>query len=221
MLGFLHTAEAHRATFEGLLNEMHPGLRHIHLVHAELLQAARQSGQTAELAAAISADLATLRAEGTTAVLCTCSTIGGIAETVGRDIGLPTIRGDRPMAEHAVALGERILVVMTVASTLEPTCNLLQSCALSGKRLDLRPLLIEGAVDLFLEGAHERYEKLVCETVRRELGDAEVVVLAQPSMASAAVSLADLGVPVLTSPSSGLAAALDLLDRTGQDQIAR
>lgn len=81
----------------------------------------------------------------------------------------------------------------------------------------------EGAWESFEAENHVRYVDLVAATAHQAAGLADVVVIAQATMADAAESLAGLAVPVLSSPRLaikelvGLAAHADLM-RRGHDQ---
>ncbi|WP_119419445.1 aspartate/glutamate racemase family protein [Desertibaculum subflavum] len=221
-LAFLHTADAHVPTFEGLARERAPGLATRHKVEAGLLaDALAEGGISPALAARIGAAVRAA-AQDADAVLCTCSTIGAAAEAAGRGLGVPVLRVDRVMAEAAVAAARRILIVATVESTLRPTRDLFEEVAASsGREVSCRLQLAAGAFDLFRAGDAAGYAAAIEHAVRAALGDAEVVVLAQASMAPAAERLADLAVPVLTSTTlgfdraAGLARAISAGSRAG------
>lgn len=210
-LAFLHTAEVHVATFEGLARARAPGLETRHSVEAGLLaEALAEGGISAALAARIG-EAVRAAAQDADAVLCTCSTIGAVAEAAGAGLGVPVLRVDRVMAEAAVAAARRILIVATVESTLGPTRDLFKEvAAAAGRDVALRLQLAAGAFDLFRAGDAAGYIAAIEQAVRVALGDAEIVVLAQASMAPAAERLADLGVPVLTSTTLGFDRAADL-----------
>src|SRR5690348_2042108 len=110
-LAFLHTSPVHIATFDHLLAEIDPGVAARHIVDESLLAEARAAGAiTPALEQRIAAALDAAGGPEGAVVLCTCSTIGGSAEAAGPRAGRVVLRVDRPMAERAVALGERILV---------------------------------------------------------------------------------------------------------------
>ncbi|MET9361037.1 hypothetical protein ABZX93_09000 [Streptomyces sp. NPDC006632] len=124
-LALLHTSPAHVPVFDALRDDEAPGLELRHLVHGQLLDRARESGPHA-VTGDVRAVLAGAVARGADAVLCTCSTIGAVAEAASVSLGVPVLRVDRPMAAAAVAHGRRIAVVATVESTLEPTAALIR-----------------------------------------------------------------------------------------------
>lgn len=207
-IAFLHTSPVHVETFTRLLSQAAPGLRAEHIVDEALLADAQRVGAAdPSLVARVHAAMATAAGCGAGLVVCTCSTIGGAAErtpTAGR---FKAARIDRAMADRAVELGPKVLVVVALESTLGPTTELLmESAAAAGAGVDIRPLLVRGAWAHFLAGDREAYVRTVADAVRAGRGDCDVVVLAQASMAPAAQLLAGLGVQVLSSPGLGVQA---------------
>ncbi|MFI1646650.1 aspartate/glutamate racemase family protein [Streptomyces avidinii] len=207
----LHTSPVHVPVFDALRDRNHPGAVLRHLVAPELLDRARAAGPES-VAPALRALLAEAGANagaeagaGFGAVLVTCSTIGATAESLAPALGVPVLRVDRPMAAAAVRAGTRIAVLATVESTLAPTRELLAEEA--GERpVSIRTHLVAGAWERFEAGDTAGYLARVAEAVGA-VTDADVIVLAQASMAGAA-DLVTGTVPVLSSPAPGLAAGL-------------
>jgi ribosomal protein S18 acetylase RimI-like enzyme len=222
LLAFLHTGAAHVETFDALTRCLAPDLAMTHAVDESLLaDAIARGGVTGDLEARIEAALAEA-GNGADLIVCSCSSIGGAAEEIGRRRGLPVIRIDRAMAERAVAAAERILVAACLPSTVEPTTGLIaEVAAQQGRSPRIRVALFPEAWPLFLAGDREAYAETIAEGLRREIGDAEIVVLAQASMAPAAERTRDLRVPVLSSPALGLAAAIARLQEAVSIRIAR
>ncbi|MFD9034836.1 hypothetical protein ACFVZW_27410, partial [Streptomyces sp. NPDC059567] len=151
-------------------------------------------------------------ARGPRAVLCTCSTIGGVAERSAAELGVPVLRVDRPMAAEAVG-SDRIVVVATVESTLAPTLDLLREE--SGDRTSfVTTLVVDGAWERFEAGDRDGYLDTVAAALDRIPADGGVVVLAQASMADAA-ERTTTPLSVLSSPRLGLAAAATAVRRHG------
>ena len=206
---FLHTAAVHVQTFDALLRELSPQTRARHLVREDLLEAARSQGADAPPVkqAVLEAIQAMDPARGRV-VLCTCSTIGGAAERAGVESGVQVQRVDRAMAERAVAAGPNIVVAAVLESTLDPTESLIrESASRSGMDCSLTRLLIGDAWPLFQRGEFDAYLQHIAGALRT-VGDCDVIVLAQASMAGAADLCADMDIPVLASPRPGLKAAL-------------
>jgi Asp/Glu/hydantoin racemase len=145
---------------------------------------------------------------GAVAVLATCSSIGPAVEIASRLVDVPVLRIDQPMASAAVESGRRIGVLATVASTLNPTVELLRRCAHDlEKDVEVTPVLIEGAFAAMRSGDAGRHDELIIEALMDLALRVDVVVLAQASMARvvATVDPGALSVPVLSSPRSGIA----------------
>ncbi|MFH8410662.1 aspartate/glutamate racemase family protein [Streptomyces sp. NPDC018019] len=225
MLTLLHTSPVHVPVFEALRDEDAPGLGLRHVVRPDLLDRARAEGPEA-VGAAVRDVLATAAADGATAVLCTCSSIGAVAEAAGAGLGLPVLRVDRPMAAAAVAAGPRVIVLATVESTLRPTADLVaEEAARAGRQITVTTRLVPGAWDLFQAGDAEGHLTAVAAAVRdaqravfpdggHDGGRASAIILAQASMAPAAERVeretesgGAYGV-VLSSPRLGLRAAV-------------
>jgi hypothetical protein len=207
-IAFLHTAEVHVATFTDLVADLAPGTPTTHVVDPDLLAAARAAGGVDAALRGRLADRLAEAAEGAAVVVCTCSTLAGPAEALGPVAGVPVLRIDRPMAEAAVALGPRVAVVAAVDSTLGPTVELLTGCAAAaGTPIEVSTVLVEGAWAAFEAGDLTGYERRIAEAVDARAPGADVVVLAQASMAGAA-GLVTTRVPVLSSPRPAVAAAL-------------
>ncbi|MFK0100702.1 aspartate/glutamate racemase family protein [Streptomyces sp. NPDC091040] len=205
-LALLHTSPVHVPVFDALRDADHPGTALRHVVREELLTTAAALGPEA-VADEVEAVVAELVAEGADAVLCTCSTIGAVAEAAGVAVGVPVLRVDRPMAAAAVRAG-RVTVLAALTSTLEPTRALLTEEA-AGAGLpgaDVRTVLVDGAWDRFTAGDNDGFLDLVAASAD-EVRDADVIVLAQGSMAGAA-ERTTTAIPVLSSPRPGLAAAV-------------
>ncbi|MGW3865891.1 aspartate/glutamate racemase family protein [Streptomyces sp. NPDC005047] len=207
MLALLHTSPVHVPVFDALRDAAHPGLELRHHVDAGLLERARREGPEA-VTDAVRGALRRAVGEGARAVLCTCSTIGAVAEAAADEAGVPVLRVDRPMAAAAVAAGPRVVVLATLESTLAPTAALVEEEARrAGRAVRLRTRLVEGAWARFEAGDTEGCLRLVAEAADAVTG-ADAIVLAQASMAPARES-ARTRVPVLASPAPGLAAGAE------------
>jgi hypothetical protein len=210
VLGLLHTAEAHRVRFDRLLAELAPEtIGWVHCVREVLLRQALDTFPVNTIAAGIEAALVTLQSQGATQVLCTCSSVGGMAEQVGRQMGLPTLRVDRPMAEAAVAAGRHLLVAACLPSTLGPTTQLLNEVAhAQNRRVEIETLLMENAWPLFQAGDEAGFARHIADIIQHTRPRPDAIVLAQASMAGAAELLKRSPVPVLASPRLGVASSL-------------
>ena len=126
-----------------------------------------------------------------------------------RGARVPVLRVDRPMADAAVAMGERIAVVAAVESTLEPTMALLrESASQASTPITLVPAPCPDSWGYFESGEYDRYYQAIADHVRTVADQVDVVVLAQASMMPAVRLLT--GLPVLTSPESAVRKAITI-----------
>lgn len=145
------------------------------------------------------------RLAGAEVVMLTCSSISGYAGDTAARAGIPVLRIDEAMADEAVAIGPRIAVIATLRTTLTPTVALLRErAALAEMTPALTEEVVDGAFAAVSAGDRPLHDRLVGDAIRRLAAGADVVVLAQASMASAATTV-DVGVPVLTSIVPGIA----------------
>ncbi|WP_330299709.1 arylsulfatase [Streptomyces sp. NBC_00503] len=198
-LTLLHTSAAHVPVFDALRDRHHPDAVLRHLVVPELLERARAHGPES-----VAPDVRELLEGVAGPVLVTCSSIGAIGESLAPDLGVAVLRVDRPMAAAAVRTGPRILVLATVESTLAPTVGMLEEEATGP--VAIRTQVVAGAWDRFAAGDAAGCRALVAAAADA-VADADVIVLAQASMAGAE-DLTTTTTPVFSSPRTGLAAAL-------------
>jgi len=127
-------------------------------------------------------------------------------------VSVPVLRVDEAMAEQAVELGKKIAVVATVASTVEPSCNLVsQKAAAAGKDVEVIPYLVDGAMWALIHEGQEKHNRLVKDTVIKAAEECDVVVLSQGSMVVLLPELTDIKKPVLSSPEMGVRKARKIL----------
>jgi aspartate/glutamate racemase len=144
------------------------------------------------------------RAGGADIVMFTCSSISHLAGSTADAVGIPVLRIDEAMADEAVAAGERIAVLATLPTTLTPTLALLRERAeLAGRTPGFVSEVVAGAFEAVSSGDRSTHDRLVGAAIERLAADAEVVVLAQASMASAAEGV-DVAARVLTSLAPGI-----------------
>lgn len=149
---------------------------------------------------------------GADVVMLTCSSISQLAAPVGRDVGITVLRIDEAMADAAVRAGERIAVIATLPTTLTPTVALLEErAALDGRTPDITSEVVDGAFAAVSSGDRPQHDRLVAAAIERLASDADVVVLAQASMASAAEAV-EVEVPVLTSVGLGIERLAEIVE---------
>ena len=121
---------------------------------------------------------------GANVILNACSSIGELCANVERELGVPVIRVDAAMAREAVDRAQVISVVATLQSTLRPSRELLEATAKElDREVEVVGLLVDGAYDALMAGDREDHDERVAQALAQATTYAQVVVLAQASMA--------------------------------------
>ena len=211
-VGLLHTVPGLAPVFDARLRESLPDAEAVHLVHAGALT--RALAGSPDLPEQVRSDLGALVGLGCEAILVTCSSLGEVVDALGPKLPVPVLRVDVPMAAEAARIaaglgtGRCVVVLATQPSTLGPSAHLVSDAAAAGfpeAGLTVEAVLVEGAAAALAGGDPAEHDRLVRAAVDSVHERADVVVLAQASMA-AAVDGVDVGLPLLTSPRSGVAA---------------
>jgi aspartate/glutamate racemase len=200
----LHTAESNIAVFADACRDPSVELRHE--VRADLLAAAEQEGHVTRDIADRTAETLIRLSRSADAVLLTCSTLGPIAGDAAAVAAVPVLRVDAALAELATRSGRRVVALCAVETTIAPTRRLFETAAeTSGAAVEIR--LVPEAWKAFKAGRIADYHAMVAVAADEAYrGGADVVALAQASMAGAAEGCRE-GRP-LTSPQAGLAEAM-------------
>lgn len=209
-IAFLHTSPVHIAVFNALGAEYAPDVTLSHVVREDLLAAVEAAGQITPAITLYTDEILRALAEGgADVVICTCSTLGEVAEAAARDLSLPIMRIDRPMADAAVRLGCVIGICAALGPTLEPTERLIcDSARREGRSCETRLYHFDDLWETFREGRLADYHEGIASRLSDLACDVDVLVLAQASMAGAVALAGPLEIPVLSSPRLGFEAAL-------------
>ncbi|MDQ6881090.1 MAG: aspartate/glutamate racemase family protein [Pseudomonadota bacterium] len=142
---------------------------------------------------------------GCNAILFTCSAFGPAIEAARDATGLPTLKPNEAMFGQALAQcgatgGTLGLIATFEASISSMSAELQQMAAQQGKRIDLRTRFVPEAMQDLAQGRVEQHHGKIAEAAG-ELGDCDVVMLAQFSMAAAQPLVQEgLRCAVLSSP---------------------
>jgi Asp/Glu/hydantoin racemase len=196
------TVQPIKEQFQALL----PDARVINIIDDSLLNDVRTAGHlTPEVTGRIYSYMLNAQSMGADMILNACSSVGEATDLLRAMIHTPIVKIDEAMAEEASATGNRIGVVATVSTTLEPTVRLIQKKAQAqGRPIEVIRRIAEGAFDALLSGDAARHDDLLRRTIIELAEEVDVVVLAQVSMARLLPTLGELRVPVLSSPRSGV-----------------
>lgn len=212
LIGLLHTAQIHVDTFDRLLSQHAARIELEHTVRPDWLERARSEGLSQGLHAEVAGHLEAASAHAAV-VVCTCSTLGPIADDVAAT-GASVFRIDRPMMEAAARRSGTCLVAVCLESTIDPTTRLLEAAYRDAGRepnYEITPCF--GAWSHFEAGDLDAFAASIADSIRPRLSapghGVGAVVLAQASMARAQPLLADAGVPILSSPELAATEALN------------
>ena len=203
-LGLIHTSATLVPVFQELCAKHLPGVQVFNIVDDSLIKNVIKCGElTPETARRVVNYAASAEDAGADFILYTCSSIGAAVETAAVLSKVPVLRVDQPMADKAVQSGSCIGVIATLPTTLNPTTDLVRRrAAAAGKDVTVVSRLCEGAFEALMSGDAAKHDALVAAALKELSLEADVIVLAQASMARVVDTLgeADKKVPILASP---------------------
>jgi Asp/Glu/Hydantoin racemase len=210
----IHTSFVSVDDLTKLFKEIGPDIQIRHVVDDSLLpEVLANGGVTNSVRSRMCAYYRAAEESGTDLVFNQCSSVGEAADIAAQLIQTPVVKVDQKMAQVACETGSRIAVAATLETTLGPTCRLIESTAKKmGKKIEIKPLLIEGAFDELISGNRAKHNEMVLNSIRAALDTVDVVACAQGSMVAILPELGETKVPVLTSPRMGVAAAVERLN---------
>ena len=205
-IGLIHTSATLIPVFQELINKYFEGqdIKVFNIVDDSLVKNIIERGSlTTEISKRVLDYVCSANDSGADFILVTCSSIGRAVEMAASYSKVPVLRVDQPMTDVAIQMGIKIGVVATLASTLEPTSDLVRRrAAIAGKEIELTSRLCEGAFDALMGGNPELHNKLVATILKELAQEVDVILLAQASMARVVGQLSeeDKKVPILASP---------------------
>ncbi len=216
-MAIIHTSFVSVNDLGALCKELLPGVSVVNIVDDSLLPEVREhEGLTQDVTRRICAYAVEAQQMGCDAILNQCSSVGEAVDVARGLINIPYVKVDEPMAEKAAAMGGRIAVMATVPTTLGPSCRLVERAAQKlGVHAEVVPVYVDGAFDVLIRQGSEAHNAMVLDRVREEAHRSSCVVLAQGSMLCLAPLVADMPVPVLTSPRLGVERMQKVLGITG------
>jgi Asp/Glu/hydantoin racemase len=214
-LVLLHTVPSLVDLFEGLCNEILPGVKIIHVADQILLtHILEDGGPSPTIYQRVAEHVVAAEAVGASAVLCTCSSISPCVEVARPMVSIPVLKVDDAMVDRAIEMGTVIGVIATVPTTLGPTTELVQErAAIAGKAVRVESVLCEGAYDALFAGDLDTHDRIVVDHLRQLMAGADVILLAQASMARVldTIPAEEQKVPILASPRLAVERTRDVL----------
>lgn len=143
---------------------------------------------------------------GADVIFNTCSSVGEVADLAQALFEKPIVKIDEAMAMEAVSQYDKIGVIATLSTTLEPTKRLLLKQAEKlGKEITIVDGLAEGAYQALVAGKPEEHDRFIEEAAVKVALQSDVLVLAQGSMVRMEETLKQKsGKPVFSSPRLGV-----------------
>jgi Asp/Glu/hydantoin racemase len=209
-VGMLHTSFVFvtvEPMIRDLFRELLPDVKVVDFVDGDLLTTVQREGTISANSVRRMCHLAEAAEDaGVDLIFSACSSLGPAIDVARRLVRVPIVKIDEAMAREAVDRAERIGVLATVPSTLEPTTDLIQALADQARiQVSITSRLCEGAFAILMVGERERHDAMVSEGARALAAEVDLIVLAQASMAPLAARLAnETGMEVLASPRMGI-----------------
>jgi len=204
VLGFVHTSATLVPLFQQLCGEFLNGVETFNIVDDSLIKDVIKKGKLMpNTAARVVSHVQAAEAAGADVILVTCSSIGVAIETAATLSSVPVIRVDQAMADEAVQISNKIGVIATLPTTLEPTSDLVRRRAeAAGKNVTISSKLCEGAFEALMSGNAAKHDEMVASALKELMKEVDVIVLAQASMARVVDGLStdEKVVPILASP---------------------
>lgn len=207
-IAMIHTVSSLIPLFDGLAKQHLPRWQGFNMLDESLLRGTIRDNALSQTTMWRLAQMVRSAVEaGAGAVVVTCSSLGPAVDAAKPFCTVPLFRIDEGMAQAAVALGPRIGVLATLRTTLDPTSDLIRrSATQAGQPCTVIARLAEGAFQKLGSGDTAGHDAMVAQSLRDLAATADVIVLAQASMARALALVQDAlhPLPVLTSPELGM-----------------
>lgn len=206
-IAIIHTTPLTIEPLKALAAELLPGADVVNFVDDSILpQLKRNDGDVQAVVDRLSHYAQFAEQVGADVILNACSSVGGVVAQMRQQVSIPIVRIDEAMAEQAVQRGRRIGVAATLATTLNPTIQLVQSKAdAAGVQVEIVPLLADTAYQKLLAGDKAGHDADLAAALADLAASVDVVVLAQASMARVVAALpSDQQDKYLSSPRLGM-----------------
>ena len=214
-IAVIHTSLAIREPMDKKILELIPDAEIHNIIDERILQDVMDNkGINTSVIKRMSLYTQAAEAMGADVVLNACSSVGE-AFDVGKElVEIPTVKIDEPMAEIAVESGKNIGVYGTVATTLAPSCRLIEKTAKNaGKDVKITSHLVDGAFQVLSQEKNpEKHNEMVLKEINATHQEHDVIVLAQASMSILIPHLQHLGKPVLYSLHTGIERVKQVLE---------
>ncbi len=218
-LALIHTASFLAPVFTEMCAEIMPDSTVFNIVDESLIKNTIEANELTPITSRrLASYIQSAEDAGADIVLVTCSSVGPAVEAARPFVKIPVLRVDEAMADQAVRMAQRIGVIATLPTTLEPTRALVQARADAlGRAIEILTYLCRGAFDAVSSGDSDTHDAIVREGLKQLMNQVDVIVLAQASMARVVDTLSDdeKSVPILSSPRLGVEATKKAIEALG------
>ena len=218
-LALLHTASFLAPVFTEMCAELMPDVEVYNIVDESLIKNTIAANElTPTTSRRLAGYVQSAEDAGADIMLVTCSSIGPAVEASRAFVNIPVLRVDQAMADKAVMMATRIGVIATLSTTLEPTKALVQARAEANSRdVEITTYLCEGAFEAVSSGDSATHDDIVRNGLKQLMGQVDVIVLAQASMARVVETLSEDEkiIPILSSPRLGVEATRQAIEAMG------
>lgn len=215
----LQTSFAKREDTVAFLKEKVPDVRVEFITDSTLLNDVRvNGGPTQAIIERMTLYAKAAEISGADLIVNSCSTVGEVADIYEKEVGIPVMKVDLPMAQEAVSLGTKIALIATVETTLGPSQRLIEKEGTKqGKVMECTQYLQNAAWDALQAGNSDEHNRILMENIRQlDTMGYDAIVMAQVSMRALLPDLTDVNTPLLCSFYTGYGAVADKLNKIKQ-----
>ena len=201
-IAIINTNPLTYSMLNGIIAQELPEAELFNIMDDSILPQARATGLTPDILEKLRLYLKCAQISGADLIIHQSSSVSEAVDLLQKELSVPYIKIDAPMAEKAVLTGENITVLATAESTLRPSAELIARTAEKlGRRANVKTVFIPGAIDMLAQPDGEsKHNALIIDAIKREAPHCDVIALAQASMHRVIGSFQPVGVPVLSSP---------------------
>jgi len=155
---------------------------------------------------------------GAAVIVASCTSLSPAIESARKQVRVPVISVDMPLAAEAVSRFQKVTVVVTAVTSIAPFRALLETTASTyGKTIESSFYSCPGAFAALSDGNPTLHDSIVLNTITTSMREgAEAILLPQPSIARVTKKLPDdLGIPVLSSVDATANYVADILRSSG------
>ncbi|MDB5983054.1 MAG: Asp/Glu/hydantoin racemase [Pseudomonas sp.] len=201
-IGFVHTVGFLVENFRERMRTQLPDVDCFHSLNESLLQDLLRGAPQAEVYRRVVEQIMLVADAQPDLIVVTCSSTSPAVDIARGLVSVPVLKIDDAMASLAVRSGQRIGLLCTATSTVEPSSALLRAHAKQqGVEVSIEVLLQAEAYKALMAGDRAAHDEIIEAAAKAMLGKVDVLVLAQASLAHLQEQIAaSLPIPVLASP---------------------